>query len=73
MKERLVGGEAFAVDASMIVADAHRRRGVAKIGDLNPTSSRAGRSGAAAAERRPKTRSQTGVEGPTGLGHQILA
>src|SRR5580692_5682213 len=28
MKERLVGGEAFAVDASMIVADAHRRRGV---------------------------------------------
>jgi hypothetical protein len=28
MKERLVGGEAFAGDASMIVADAHRRRGV---------------------------------------------
>jgi transposase len=27
MKERLVGGEAFAVDASMIVADAHRRCG----------------------------------------------
>ncbi len=41
MKERLVGGEAFAVDASMIVADAHRRRGVAKVGDLDPTSSRA--------------------------------
>jgi transposase len=41
MKERLVGGEAFAVDASMIVADAHRRRGVAKIEDLDPTSSRA--------------------------------
>ena len=31
IKERLVGGEAFAVDASMIVADAHRRRGVAKV------------------------------------------
>ena len=30
MVEGLVGGEAFAVDASMIVADAHRRRGVAK-------------------------------------------
>jgi transposase len=41
MKERLVGGEAFAVDASMIVADAHRRRGVAKVEDLNPTSNRA--------------------------------
>ena len=41
MKGRLVGGEAFAVDASMIVADAHRRRGVAKVEDLNPTSSRA--------------------------------
>ena len=34
-------GEAFAVDASMIVADAHRRRGVAKVEDLDPTSSRA--------------------------------
>jgi hypothetical protein len=31
MKEGIVGGEAFAVDASIIVADAHRRRGVAKI------------------------------------------
>ena len=31
MKEGIVGGEAFAVDASMIVADAHRRRGVAKV------------------------------------------
>ena len=41
MKERLVGGEAFAVDASMIVADAYRRRGVAKVEDLDPTSSRA--------------------------------
>lgn len=41
MKERLVGGEAFAVDASMIVADAHRRRGVPKVEDLDPTSSRA--------------------------------
>jgi transposase len=39
MKERIVGGEAFAVDASIIVADAHRRRGVAKVEDLDPTSS----------------------------------
>src|ERR1700677_4322953 len=29
MAEGLVGGEGFAVDASMIVADAHRQRGVA--------------------------------------------
>ena len=36
-----VGGEAFAVDASMIVADVHRRRSVAKVKDLGPTSSRA--------------------------------
>ena len=41
MKEGMVGGEAFAVDASMIVADAHRRRSVAKVEDLDPTSSRA--------------------------------
>src|SRR5580693_10601378 len=41
IKEGVVGGEAFAVDASMIVADAHRRRGVAKVEDLDPTSSRA--------------------------------
>ena len=41
MKEGVVGGEAFAVDASMIVADAYRRRGVAKVEDLDPTSSRA--------------------------------
>ncbi len=34
VKEGIVGGEAFAVDASIIVADAHRRRGVAKIEDL---------------------------------------
>ena len=40
MKEGIVGGEAFAVDASLIVADAHRRRGVAKVEDLDPTSSR---------------------------------
>ena len=31
MREGLVGGEAFAVDASLIVADAHRRRGVVAI------------------------------------------
>ena len=41
MKERIVGGEAFAVDTSIIVADAHRRRSVAKVEDLDPTSSRA--------------------------------
>ena len=41
IKEGVVGGQAFAVDASMIVADAHRRRGVAKVEDLGPTSSRA--------------------------------
>ena len=41
MKEGIVGGEAFAVDASMIVADVHRRHGVAKVEDLDPTSSRA--------------------------------
>src|ERR1700747_24270 len=34
MKEGIVGGEAFAVDASIIVADAHRRRSVAKVEDL---------------------------------------
>src|SRR3974377_1815913 len=41
IKERIVGGEAFGVDASMIMADACRRRGVAKVEDLDPTSSRA--------------------------------
>jgi hypothetical protein len=41
MKEGIVGGEAFAVDASIIVADAHRRRSVAKVEELDPTSSRA--------------------------------
>jgi transposase len=41
IREGVVGGEAFAVDASMIVADAHRRRGVAKVEDLDPASSRA--------------------------------
>ena len=41
IKEGVVGGEAIAVDASMIVADAHRRRSVAKVEDLDPSSSRA--------------------------------
>jgi IS5 family transposase len=41
MAEGLVGGEGFAVDASVIAADAHRQRGVAGAGDLNPTSNRA--------------------------------
>ena len=41
MAEGLVGAEAFAVDARIIVADAQRRRGVAKVGDLDPRSNRA--------------------------------
>ena len=41
IKEKIVGGEAFGVDASMIMADAYRRRGVAKVEDLDPASSRA--------------------------------
>jgi transposase len=41
MAEGLVGGEAFAVDASLIVADAHRQRGVAQAGELDPASNRA--------------------------------
>ena len=41
MTEGLVGGEGFAVDASMIVADAHRQRGVASSGQLDPASNRA--------------------------------
>src|ERR1700694_4684156 len=41
MAEGLVGGEAFAVDGSNVVADARRRRGVAQAGDLDPISNRA--------------------------------
>jgi hypothetical protein len=41
MKEGIVGGGAFAVDASMIVADAHRGCGVARMEDVDPTPSRA--------------------------------
>ena len=41
MAEGLVGGEGFAVDASVIAADANRQRGVARTGELNPTSNRA--------------------------------
>ena len=41
MSEGLVGGEAFAVDASMVVADPHRRRGVASSAALAPASNRA--------------------------------
>jgi IS5 family transposase len=41
MKGGIVGGEAFAVDTSIIAFDAHRRRGAAKIEGLDPTSSRA--------------------------------
>ena len=41
MAEGLVGGEGFAVDASMIVADAHRQRGVATPDQLDPKAKRA--------------------------------
>ena len=41
LAEGLVGGEGFAVDASVIAADANRQRGVAGSGELNPTSNRA--------------------------------
>jgi hypothetical protein len=39
--EGLVGGEAFAVDASIVVADAYRQSGVAQAGELDPASNRA--------------------------------
>lgn len=35
MVEGLVGGEGFAVDASLVVADAHRQRGVANLEELS--------------------------------------
>src|SRR5262249_37094660 len=41
MAEGLVGGEGFAVDASMIVADAHRQRGVETPDQLGPKAKRA--------------------------------
>ena len=41
MTEGLVGGDAFAVDASLIAADANRQRRVAERGALDPTSNRA--------------------------------
>ena len=41
MKEGIVEAKPGEVDASMIVADAHRRRGVAKVQDLDPTPRRA--------------------------------
>ncbi|WP_331375127.1 IS1182 family transposase [Sinorhizobium chiapasense] len=41
MREGLVGGEGFAVDASMIVADAHRQRGIETAEDLDPKAKRA--------------------------------
>src|SRR5277367_2446813 len=37
MAEGLVGGEGFAVDASVIAADAHRQRGVTGTGALDPS------------------------------------
>src|SRR5271170_6054356 len=39
--EGLVGGEAFAVDASMVVADAHRQSGLKSSSELDPNSNRA--------------------------------
>src|SRR5271169_2081554 len=41
MAEGLVGGEGFAVDASLIVADAHRQRGVETPAQLDPKANRA--------------------------------
>jgi hypothetical protein len=41
MAEGLVGGEGFAVDASMVVADAHRQRGVENPDQLDPKANRA--------------------------------
>ena len=41
MAEGLVGGEGFAVDASMIVADAHRQHGVETPDRLDPKANRA--------------------------------
>jgi transposase len=41
MAEGLVGGEGFAVDASMIIADAHRQRGIATAEELKPEAKRA--------------------------------
>ncbi len=41
MAEGLVGGEGFAVDGSMIVADAHRQRGVPTPAELDPRANRA--------------------------------
>lgn len=41
MAEGLVGGEGFAIDASVIIADAHRQRGLGKGEDLDPAANRA--------------------------------
>src|SRR5271167_1154187 len=41
MAEGLVGGEAFAVDASLIAADAQRQKGVAGNAELAPKANRA--------------------------------
>jgi hypothetical protein len=38
IKEEIVGGETFAVDASIVVVDAQRRLNAAKVSDLDPTS-----------------------------------
>jgi IS5 family transposase len=41
MDEGLVGGEGFAVDASIIIANAHRQRGIDNIDEIKPEASRA--------------------------------
>ncbi len=41
MAEGLVGGEGFAVDGSLVTADASRRRGIEHPADLKPDASRA--------------------------------
>jgi transposase len=41
MAEGLVGGEGFAADASLVVADAHRQRGVETLDQLDPKAKRA--------------------------------
>ena len=64
MKEGIVGGEAFAVDASIIVADAHRRRGVAKIEDLDPPPRRSTTRPSAARPRSSRRRSRRPIRRP---------
>lgn len=41
MRKVLVGGEGFAVDASLVLADAHRQRGIETAEELDPKAKRA--------------------------------